>query len=105
VLQVEQGRSLSLKSQAQRHKRPACARGKQQRRGGVAVLDGDRMGVQFERSSVGIDHRVTLAAFDFPATIAAAYSATFGRFDALTVDHGRALLASWAACLRSPATR
>src|ERR1700683_1172669 len=53
------------------------ARGLKQRHGAVAVLNGGRMNLQRERPSVGVDQRVTLAAFDLFSGVEAARPPAF----------------------------
>ena len=64
------------------------ARRPQQRDGTVAILNRSWMDLEHDPSTVGIDHRVTLAAVDLLAGIIPPRTAGFRGLDALAVDDG-----------------
>lgn len=71
------------------HSRPARTRGLEQGHHPIAVLNGRRMGLQFELPTVGVDHGMAFAALNLFAGGVATTDAAFGRPDALTIDHRR----------------
>jgi hypothetical protein len=64
----------------------AAARCLEQRHGAIAILDGRRMDLQCQGTTICIDHGVPLAALDLLACIIAAWAASLGGFHALTGD-------------------
>jgi hypothetical protein len=62
----------------------------EERPGAIAVLNGGGMGVEHERTSIGIDKCMALAAFDLLTSVVAAGTAGFRGLDALTIEHARA---------------
>lgn len=65
---------------------PRCL---QQGHGAVAVLNRGRVRLEYERPTVGVDHRMPLAALDLLAGVVTARAAGLGALHALAVDHRR----------------
>lgn len=69
------------------HEREGLPRQSQNRDGTIAILNVSRLRIKHESTSVHIDHRLSLAAFDLFTRIISTRTTALGGFDTLAIQH------------------